>query len=173
MQETVHSSMAKFAFDQVSEHNSKEFRSLARSFPSIIQVNGLGAAVAFLLSKKDNTHKKMYDLIDTWIKRKFCPGSDDDLMKRIVNLDSGAFRLYTEEVMHLSLWVKRFAEGMQNDGCEKIREMGKGQTIFIGVPVFTVIFSWECVVCHASSCFGSLPCDFVISCAIIDIFTSY
>lgn len=121
MQDTVHNNMAKFAYEKVSDagKNNKEFRSLARSFPSTIQVNGLGAAVAFLLSKKSSdAHKKMYELLDVWTKNKFCLKSEEALMERIVHMESGAYRIYTDEIMNLCLWIKRFAEGMIDSGLE-------------------------------------------------------
>lgn len=120
----IHNRMAQFAFDQVKgiEKTDKEFRSLARSMPSMIQVNGLGAAVAFLYSKKNQSHahKKMYELLNQWFASEACFLSEgkDDLIKCIVNLDSGSYRLYVNEVMNLCLWVKRFAEGMMEGEVE-------------------------------------------------------
>lgn len=122
MGKDVHNKMAQFAFERVSkiDSNKKEFRSLARSMPSIIQINGLGAAVAFLCTKKkaENAHEKMYGLLKDWLNRKECllPEKREDLMECITNLDSDAYRLYTNETMNICLWVKRFAEGMIDGG---------------------------------------------------------
>lgn len=114
MQDTVHNEMAKYAYDQVKNVGKKnqEFRSLARSFPSILQVNGLGAAAAFLSSKSGKTHVTMYQLINNWTKNKFSRLDEDDLVKHIVEMESSTYRIYVNEVMNLCLWVKRFAEGM-------------------------------------------------------------
>ncbi len=119
MQNDVHNEMAKFAYDQVSDYcrdpkaNQKEFRSLARSFPSMVQANGLGAAVAFLFAKKSGdggTHASMYGIMAKWLKqKKLC---DSELMACITGLSSQDYRLYTNEIMALCLWLKRFAEGM-------------------------------------------------------------
>lgn len=121
MSKSIHNEMAEFAYKWISKEIrgqsfQKEFRSLARSFPSMIQVNGLGAATAFLFSKKGGEHKAMYQLTDDWTKRKFGE-MDCDLMQRITKMDSKQYRLYTRELMNLCLWVKRFAEGLiENDG---------------------------------------------------------
>lgn len=65
MSQNVHNQMAEFAYHEISKNvtGNKEFRSLARSFPSMLQINGLGAAVAFLQSKKaSHVHEFMYGL---------------------------------------------------------------------------------------------------------------
>lgn len=120
----VHNRLAQFAFTKVSAIGSKkrDFRTLARSMPSIIQVNGLGAAVAFLCAKKQkgNAHEIMYKLLSEWFQDEACllPGPEGDFMKHIVYLDSDTYRLYTNESMNVCLWVKRFAEGLIGSGEE-------------------------------------------------------
>lgn len=135
MEQNIHNKMAEYAFNQVAaaakDANKKEFRSLARSFPSMIQVNGLGAAIAFLHSKARsknkagshtsgksqngiNAHGQMYGLLEQWFNTGswYSDKKECGLMERIVKLDSGTYRLYANETMNLCLWVKRFAEGM-------------------------------------------------------------
>lgn len=134
MGEEVYNSMAKYAFVKVADvvkikddegkdvgRIKQEFRSLARSMPSMLQVNGLGAVTAFIYSKKSGSlsaHGRMYDLIQKWLEAKECVISvgKEDLMEQILNLDSETYRLYTNEIMNLCLWVKRFAEGMIESG---------------------------------------------------------
>ena len=116
MKGSVHNDMAMWAFEKVAEaageKKAKEFRSLARSFPSILQVNGLGMAVAFLESKKAEPHTTMHKMITGWIEHNYPTDSSDALMKRIVTLDSASYRMYANEIMNLCLWIKRFAEGL-------------------------------------------------------------
>ena len=134
MSNATHNDMAKFAYEELLKLKlDKEFRSLARSFPSMIQINGLGAAVAYLFSKKGRNggpHGKLYTLINNWMTCKFdeidgvkaaeVDGKDgrgerdegDELTRRIMSLESSKYRVYTNEVMSLCLWIKRFAEGM-------------------------------------------------------------
>lgn len=149
----LHNEMAKEAYDLVSSinENRREFRSLARSFPSMIQVNGLGCAISYLYSKNNKPpFKILYDEIDNWTKKKMveCPANNldnrtdgskkntasriapkiesntgnkaecankQDLACRITGLNSMEYRLYTNEIMNLCLWIKRFAEGMLSE----------------------------------------------------------
>ena len=115
--ENKNNERAKFAFDEVKKISSQQskFRSLARSFPTLVQVNGLTAAVAFLFAKgKDeqkNEHKMLYDILS---KRFYALGHDEknELMIMISDMGSSDLRLATTEVMALLVWIKRFAEGM-------------------------------------------------------------
>ena len=127
MTNDLHNEMAEFAFGQVKKiHSAKkaEFRSLARSFPSMVQANGLCASIAFLYAKQDSASQKaMYDLINTWFAEHCDCSSNTKLAERIISLNSKEYRLYTTEVMNLCLWVKRFAEGMaEDDGKQQTRE---------------------------------------------------
>lgn len=156
MEKKINNDAAQFAFQKVSDivesgkaakglsgrgakeladGTAKEFRSLARSFPSMLQKNGFGAAIAFLYSKsagnnKSNAYSILYRIIEEGLRIQ--PDNTEDmnhgkqnhsaqnyktaLMKQIVNMDSGDYRIYTDKTMKLCLWIKRFAEGMiQND----------------------------------------------------------
>lgn len=120
----VHNEMASKAYALVArlkETNrdcAGEFRSLARSFPSMIQVNGLGCTIAYLYSKKKmgNAFWYLYKEIDEWTKKslevKEENGKELELADRISQFNNMEYRLYTNEVMNLCLWIKRFAEGM-------------------------------------------------------------
>ena len=112
MSQNLHNKMAEFAYHKILEEmaDNKEFRSLARTFPSMLQVNGLGASIAFLQSKKSEAHKFMYGMLDQWTSDKF--GTAGDLLGRIVDMDSNTYRLYTNEIVNLCIWIKRFAEGL-------------------------------------------------------------
>lgn len=120
----VHNEMASKAYALVARLKETkrdcagEFRSLVRSFPSMIQVNGLGCAIAYLYSKKkmSNAFCYLYKEIDEWTKKSLEGKAEDDneleLADRISQLNHMEYRLYTNEVMNLCLWIKRFAEGM-------------------------------------------------------------
>ena len=118
MSQDLHNQMAEFAYREILKNmaDNKEFRSLARTFPSMLQINGLGASVAFLQTKNSNrAYEFMYGLLDQWTKGKF--GEEGSLMERIVHMDSASYRLYTNEIVNLCIWIKRFAEGLiKKDG---------------------------------------------------------
>ena len=131
MNPAVHNQMAQFAYTHVHDALTQsikpsEFRSLARSFPSMLQANGLCASIAFLYAKsKDNgPHQQLYMLIDKWIQTNLTApeAKKEALAQRITHLNSSEYRLYTTAVMNLCLWVKRYAEGMvEADGKEQNR----------------------------------------------------
>lgn len=141
MNNTVHNELAKKSYKIVEKLSNskedkvkKEFRSLSRSFPSMIQVNGLCCAIAFLFSKKEqnndgkdkkgekkeeqkeNAYKILYGEIEGWLRiSNNMLGEKEDLMDKITGLNNIETRLYTDEIMNLCLWLKRFAEGMLSD----------------------------------------------------------
>lgn len=123
MRDKVHNEIAQYAYQKVlivaaqeKELSVKrEFRSLARSLPSKIQVNGFAATSAFLHSKAGNKNacESMEEMIDEWTAMRFKePENNDPFIERVVGMDSNTYRLYTNEVMNLCLWIKRFAEGL-------------------------------------------------------------
>lgn len=107
--------MIEFAYQEVCSANSPDFCSLTRSFPAMLQINGLSAAIAFLCTKEtaqSAAHGKLYKIITNWLDKKFHVQLSNDLLKQITQMDSQTYRLYTNEVMTLCIWIKRFAEGM-------------------------------------------------------------
>ncbi len=113
---------AEYAFKNIAKIRNcppkiqSEFRTLARSLPTMVQSNGLTAAVAYLYSKKsnNNAHNLMYIIMHNWlIDRKDILKDDKiELMYSISKMDSPSLRITTAEVMALLVWIKRFAEGM-------------------------------------------------------------
>lgn len=123
MTRSLDNDRAVFAYEKVSEvkqPNAKEFRSLVRSVPAMIQMNGLGATIAFLYAKKEdkkkkdkNHHGELYDILSNWSKKQsYMKNMPKDLMEAIMELDSNTYRRLTKEMMQLMMWIKRFAEGM-------------------------------------------------------------
>jgi CRISPR-associated protein Cmr5 len=119
MTRSLDNDRAAFAYEKVSEvkqPNAKEFRSLVRSVPAMIQMNGLGATAAYLYSKKGdqkNHHDELYDILSNWSKKQsYMKNMPKDLMEAIMELDSNTYRRLTKEMMQLMMWIKRFAEGM-------------------------------------------------------------
>ena len=133
MDSNVHNQMALTAYQNILDIPSdqqKEFRSLARSFPSMLQTNGLCAAIAFLNAKMSfAAHKKLYQILTDWLRSKYQIPPNQDLLNWILELDNSSYRLCTDEAMNFCLWIKRFAEGMssQNDDQPKRPEQEPGE----------------------------------------------
>ncbi len=119
---------AKFAYeyaDGIEKALKESFKSHVKSFPMLIKTNGLGAAVAFLFSKKDKengVYKLVGDSIVDWLKKdeKYkdyeikINGELDlkSLSKGIVEIDSTFYRALTIEVLAFFNWLRRFADGL-------------------------------------------------------------
>ncbi|MFD7522659.1 type III-B CRISPR module-associated protein Cmr5 [Paenibacillus chitinolyticus] len=115
---------AAYAYDRVKtfcedpsnkqEKTLKEFRSLARSLPSMIQINGFGAAIAFLYAKKKGlAHNELYMMIFCWLKQQGIVDEDSREFMEVITVQSrDGYKRMTWETMGLLSWIKRFAEGM-------------------------------------------------------------
>jgi len=103
----------------------KEYKSYAKNIPMLIKTNGLGATLAFVKAKagskntSENAYALLYNQINRWLNSEqnqylFINGkeSEDDLVEKIIRLDSPKYRAATREVLALFTWVRRFAEGL-------------------------------------------------------------
>lgn len=115
--QTIQQERARFALTQITasaEHlqgnDRKEFLSHAASFPSMIQMNGLGQAAAFYLSK-GGQHKVLYDMLSTWLTQDKKPYAEKtNLIAGITQSDMHTYRLAQAEALSLLDWVKKFAK---------------------------------------------------------------
>ncbi|BBB93484.1 type III-B CRISPR module-associated protein Cmr5 [Methylomusa anaerophila] len=118
---------ATFAFEQVKQAveklagNAQSYKSYVRSLPSLIQVNGLGQALAFCYARKNKNkyiaYRDIYESIFNWLQRKFPDHfqQESELVEEAVKLRSEDYRMITMEVLALLNWMGRFAEGMIED----------------------------------------------------------
>lgn len=101
----------------------KEYKAYVRKIPTLIQVNGLGATLAFVKSKskeekdkKGYVYKIIYKQIAEWLQYKGLLLSEkdheEDLLEKVVELNSPTYRVVTGEVLALFKWLSRFAEGL-------------------------------------------------------------
>ena len=133
----IESGRAKFAWecvnqliqqwnDENSKKKLKEYRSYTQKIPMYIKTNGLGATLAFMLSKKDKeAYQKLGQQITEWLKQaptKIIDLKDveDDNFEGLVNitisLNSPDYRALTIEVLAFLNWLRRFAEGLIEEG---------------------------------------------------------
>ena len=111
---------AKFAYDRVEEIaedrivKHSEYKSYCKKIPSMIQTNGLSATFAFMNSK-GGTYKTIYEQINSWIIDRYKGDGDldngDELMKKLLLLESTKYRKVTIEILALFNWLRRFADG--------------------------------------------------------------
>ncbi|UPK45004.1 type III-B CRISPR module-associated protein Cmr5 [Paenibacillus pabuli] len=108
----------KKAVDQLGRDSTKVklYSSYLKRLPSMIQVNGLGQAMAFYYSKKNKEvqYGLIYKSISDWIisKSELPLDHNKEFMDALVELNSEPYRRVTAEVMSLLNWMRKFATGM-------------------------------------------------------------
>lgn len=120
--QTLDQQRAAFAWDKVSAlGGSKEYRSLVRQLPAMVQTNGLAQTLAFLLAPS-GAKKDLYQQLQQWLctaaPHPVYPTQADEeihLMRRLTRGDSQTLRHATLEVQALALWLKRFAEALDTE----------------------------------------------------------
>lgn len=94
----------------------KEYKSYVKKIPMLIKTNGLGSAFAFIKSKGE-TYNLIYNQTYQWLKTDnklgiFNPQQNEDLVEKIINLESTQYRALTNEVLAFFNWLRRFADGL-------------------------------------------------------------
>lgn len=120
---------AKFAYNCANKGSKikrkKEYKSYVKKIPMLIKTNGLGATFAFVKSKSDRDEEKsgyayhlLYQQTADWLKKDekhlitINDTDTDDLVKKIVELNSSEYRAVTNEVIAFFTWLRRFADGL-------------------------------------------------------------
>jgi len=116
LQQTKEQERAKQAWADISQVRGQSYEgkygSLARKFPVLVLTNGLGHALAFLRAKGKEHHQSLYSHFSVWVTSQTYdanPGTND-LLERIIEDDSNAYRRATTEALAFAVWIKRFAE---------------------------------------------------------------
>ncbi len=121
---------AAYAFTCAKEGREiSEYESWAKKMPMLIKTNGLGAALAFLKSKAKkgedgkppNVYEVLYAHAKNWLIHNDCPikellgfSEQAELIEKVINLESPAYRAATIELITFFNWVRRFASGLDN-----------------------------------------------------------
>ncbi|AST00690.1 MULTISPECIES: type III-B CRISPR module-associated protein Cmr5 [Geobacillus] len=119
----IENGRASFAFQEVKQAKERlrgsfeNYRSYVKKMPSLIQVNGLGQALAFCF-QKGKEYKMIYQSLAKWMKTQFPDQfsmKNQEFVEVVVNLSSADYRLWTMEAMALLDWMRKFADGMAKD----------------------------------------------------------
>ncbi len=101
------------AIEKVPAGIQKQYGSLVRGLPALIQSDGLGPALAFLKAKaagkQDKPHMVAYNHIASWAQQELS-AANGDFLKWLLEQPSTDYRRATTEVLAYLNWVKRFAE---------------------------------------------------------------
>ncbi len=118
-QKTLQQKRASHAWEEVEQIEGtsfkKDFGSLVRGLPAMIQTDGLAHTLAFLKAKGKDHHNKAHDIVGRWVL-----GQKDqkgDLLLYLLSCDTTEYRRTTTEAMAYLHWLKRFVEakGWKND----------------------------------------------------------
>lgn len=105
----------------------KDYRSIVMKLPTLILTNGLGQTLAFLKSKgkndDSNPEEKVYGDLHGWLTKPNVVNwgrvTHDELIERIMAIDSTKYRFVTMETLSFLNWLKRFADAvLPKDGGE-------------------------------------------------------
>lgn len=130
VRQKVENGRAAFAFEVVKKFKDrfanepqtlKEYRSYVKKMPAIIQVNGIGQAMAFYYSQRNKSvaYKQVYDDLSKWIEQSMNGVVDSYRQKEgepfieiLVKMISDDYRLVTMEALAMLNWMRRFVDGM-------------------------------------------------------------
>ena len=130
-QRALHSDRPAWAWTKVNEANNRgkvtaNYAIQVRKLPARIQTNGLGQTLAFLYSKGKHQGDKGETVLLLHLGERIKPllQSDRDLsqvdqiMKALVDMTPDEYRRCTHELMVSAEWLKRFADGLFDQGSE-------------------------------------------------------
>jgi len=119
---TIEQGRAKMAYEFATQgmNETTDYKNKVKSFPMMIKTNGLGAAVAFAKGKSGwgtvytqiENHLRQNDLFNAY---KDVSLQNEPLDSYLTQIDSTLYRAITIEVMALFTWLRRFAEGIENN----------------------------------------------------------
>ena len=124
--QTIQQQRASFAWDQISRVRTQaaiqpKYGTWARKLPALIQINGLGATMAFLLAKAKGNRTSdgygvLYANVSQWIVEYFKrlkiidDRGPDDLMEFVVQSSTEMYRMATTEAIEYGMWLRRYVE---------------------------------------------------------------
>jgi CRISPR-associated protein Cmr5 len=118
-QQTLQQKRAAHAWSAVEQVDRKSFKkdygSLVRGLPAMIQTDGLSHTLAFLKAKGKDHHKSAYGTLSQWVMSEI--GKDGDLLEHLLSCGTNEYRRATSEALAYLHWLKRFVEakGWKNE----------------------------------------------------------
>ncbi len=118
IRQTLEQQRAKQAWEDIETVKSdqqEKYGTLARRLPAMMQMNGLGTSLAFLMAKgrgkSDDGHTLIFNHLSAWILSKIeSTSKHKDLMVLVRNVETDVYRRATTEAIEYSIWLKRYVE---------------------------------------------------------------
>ncbi len=117
---------------ELSKEELSNYRAYAEKIPVMILTNGLGQTLAFIKAKMNNkeegssstkkgsAYKILYEQITEYLKSEIPAhirmDEEEDLVEWVVSCDVKKYRFITQEILAFMNWLKRFAQGMIEEG---------------------------------------------------------
>ena len=99
------------------DNNYGNFGSYVQRLPATIVMNGLGQAMAGELAagrggKNDDerAHKKLFELVESWLKESKAYSNESGLMESIVKSSQGDYVRAQAEALAYLEWLKKFSQ---------------------------------------------------------------
>jgi CRISPR-associated protein Cmr5 len=108
----------KYSDEKEKKKTQDHYGSRAKKLPAMIQINGLAATLAYLLSKSEevkeikNDCQLIYDHLSERMNNYFPLPDDNDLMVWIHTASMDQYRRATAEAIEYANWLKRYVEFM-------------------------------------------------------------
>ena len=117
-QQTLQQRRAALAWKQIEDTDKCDYKnkygSLVRGLPAMIQTDGLGQTLAFLLAKakgsSNNEHGAAYNHLSAWLGADKQFGFGGNAFVWLLKQDSDVYRQAAAEAQAYLGWLKRFAE---------------------------------------------------------------
>jgi len=104
------------ANNAASKNYKKEYKQYSMKLISMIRVNGLAPALAFIFSKNDQAYNAIAgDIIDYLKVYGFIENNINDLqglIQKVISLNSAEYFMLTGEITKYLSWLSRFIKGM-------------------------------------------------------------
>ena len=88
---------------------SPHFRA-SRGLPAQIQIDGVGAALAFMRAKGKEHHLAAYHHLEEWLRQPDQFNFQGDLLEWLVEQSTVTYRQVSSEALAYLVWLKRFVE---------------------------------------------------------------
>lgn len=116
--QTLEQKRARSAWDDIEDvkvEQQDKYGTLARKLPAMIQMNGLGATLAFLLAKgkrkANDGHTLIFNHLSKWVLSKTAVSRKyNDLIDFVHDCDMDEYRRATAEAIGYGIWLKRYVE---------------------------------------------------------------
>lgn len=117
-QRSIQQKRAAFALSEVLKVKQqelaiqKQFKAYSNSLPAMIQMNGLGQAMAFAYQKSNENQgwKLLFDMVSNWLRTKqsLCSNPNSNLLLSITEGSQQQYQLAQAEAQVLLRWIKDF-----------------------------------------------------------------